>query len=109
MARTLSSVSSALCPLYSEHSPSPCLPVFVDAPHVLKPVDLVWNTNRLEELGLRAEVQANEETIEAEADPSLTPRAWYKPNPERTRAVGIEEGLMSLKEVLQNNRFDVSS
>lgn len=84
------------------------LSVFVDAPYVLKPADLVWSVNQVQELGLRAEVQANEASMEAEADPSLTPRAWWAPDPERKRAVGIEEGILSLREVLQNNRFDVS-
>lgn len=77
--------------------------VFADAPHVLKPADFVWNQERADEGGPSAEVQANEAV---EEDPSLTPRAWWKPNPERTLAIGIQESVASLKELLQQNRFD---
>ncbi|KAG2015343.1 hypothetical protein CC2G_008623 [Coprinopsis cinerea AmutBmut pab1-1] len=78
--------------------------VFIDAPHILQPADLVFNSSRLEELGLRAEVQANEAAMAD--DPTLTPRAWWKPNPERTKATGIEESIMSVREVLMSRKFD---
>lgn len=80
--------------------------VFIDAPIVLQPHDLVFNATRLEELGLKAEIQANEATIAASDDPTLTPRAWWKPNPERTKAIGLEESIMNVKEVLMKRKFD---
>ncbi|TFK26329.1 hypothetical protein FA15DRAFT_667629 [Coprinopsis marcescibilis] len=80
--------------------------VFIDAPHILQPADLVFNSTRLEELGLRAEVQANEASIAVESDPSLTPRAWWKPNLERTAAYGLEESIMVVKEALLKRKFD---
>jgi hypothetical protein len=80
--------------------------VFAEAPHILKPVDFVWNQEKAEDAGVQAEPAPANNT---EQDPTLTPRAWWKPNPERTRAVGIQEGISSLREVLQQNRFDVSS
>ena len=80
--------------------------VFAEAPHILKPVDFVWNQEKAEDAGVQAEPAPADN---AEQDPALTPRAWWKPNPERTRAVGIQEGISSLREVLQQNQFDVSS
>lgn len=76
--------------------------VFADGPHVLKPADFVWNQDKAEDAGVQAEAPVNE----AEQDPTLTPRAWWKPSPDKSRAVGLQEGISSLKEVLQNNRFD---
>jgi Serine hydrolase (FSH1) len=64
----------------------------------------VFNTTQ--EPSLKAEVQANEATIAPSDDPSLTPRAWWKPNPERTKAIGLEESIMSVKEVLMKRKFD---
>ncbi|KAH6910313.1 serine hydrolase FSH [Coprinopsis sp. MPI-PUGE-AT-0042] len=80
--------------------------VFIDAPMVLQPHDLVFNTNRLEERGLKAEVEANEATIAASDDPSLTPRAWWKGNADRTKALGLEESIMKVREVLMTRKFD---
>jgi hypothetical protein len=40
-------------------------------------------------------------------DPLLTPRAWWRPNPERTRGFGLAESLAVVKDVLQTKTFDV--
>ncbi|KAI6029393.1 serine hydrolase-domain-containing protein [Pisolithus microcarpus] len=45
----------------------------------------------------------------ASSDPALTPRAWWRANPERTRAQGLEESLVALRDVLRRDRFDVIS
>lgn len=82
--------------------------MFADSPHILKPADFVWNQERSSSTddGLKEEVQGNQAAIEKEEDPSLTPRAWWKPNPERTVAVGFKESVQSLGQLLRNNRFD---
>jgi len=75
--------------------------VFIDAPHLMHPVDLVGPTliNALEYLG--AAEAANEDQ-----DTSLMPRAWWKSNAEKTKAVGLAESLEYVKQVLKGRRFD---
>jgi len=68
--------------------------VFVDGPIVLQPVDLDGFTAN--ELG-SAEATTS--------DPALLPRGWYKSNPERTVAKGLEEALQTLKDVLARDRY----
>jgi hypothetical protein len=78
--------------------------VFVDAPHVILPADLTGHTsvNALESLGAA-------EAANADSDPSVTPRAWWKANAERTKAQGLAESLEYIKQVLKGRRFDVSA
>ncbi|EGO00769.1 hypothetical protein SERLA73DRAFT_178698 [Serpula lacrymans var. lacrymans S7.3] len=76
--------------------------VFVDGQTVLHPIDLVglsFPTTSLDALGAP-------EASAADSDPSLTPRAWWRSNPERTVAHGLDESLLMLKEVLKRDRFD---
>jgi Serine hydrolase (FSH1) len=77
--------------------------VFIDAPHCLKPVDLVGQTaiNGLESLGAA-------EAANADTDASLMSRGWWKVDPERKKAQGLAESLESVKQVLMGRRFDVS-
>ncbi|KAF8548989.1 FSH1-domain-containing protein [Imleria badia] len=70
--------------------------VFVDGPMVLQPVDLDGFTSNA--LG------ASEVTSET-SDPALTPRGWYKANPERAVANGLEDALQTLKDVLLQDRY----
>ncbi|KAN0081308.1 Serine hydrolase FSH [Tylopilus felleus] len=70
--------------------------VFVDGPIVLQPVDLDGHTANA--LG------ASEATAET-SDPALTPRAWYKANPDRTVARGLEDALQTLRDVLLHDRY----
>jgi hypothetical protein len=80
--------------------------VFVDAPHVLQPVDLINAHARNPALSFDVP-EADLQTVE-QLDPLLTPRAWWRPNPERTKGVGLEESLATVKEVLKMRMFDVS-
>lgn len=75
--------------------------VFIDAPHVMHPVDLPGTTaiNALESIGAA-------EAANADTDLSLTPRAWWKFDAERTKAHGIEESLEHVKKVLVQRKFD---
>lgn len=77
--------------------------VFIDAPHLMHPVDLVGpsSINALESLGAA-------EAANADQDASLMPRAWWKSNAEKTKAVGLAESLEYVKWVLKERRFDVS-
>lgn len=50
---------------------------------------------------------ASEVTTET-SDPTLTPRAWYRANPDRTIAGGLEDSLQMLKDVLSRDHYVVS-
>lgn len=65
-------------------------PVFVDAPNVLEAVDVPGQ-------GAGA----------AQASDSM--RGWWNPDLVPGKAVGLEASLASLREVLKNDRFDVSN
>ncbi|KAF9448267.1 hypothetical protein P691DRAFT_56168 [Macrolepiota fuliginosa MF-IS2] len=78
--------------------------VFIDAPHVLQPIDLISSHARNPALSLG--VEPNEQVSEQEQDPTLTPRAWWKPNPERTRGEGLEESIAVVRDVLKTRKFD---
>lgn len=75
--------------------------VFVDGPIVLLPVDLdgASSTASLAALG------ASEANMTS-SDPSTTPRAWWKSNPEKTIAHGLEDSIIILRDILQRDRYD---
>lgn len=75
--------------------------VFIDAPIILQPIDLDGDPSNVS-LNSFGASEANA----ASSDPALTPRAWWKANPERTTAHGLEESLMVLRDVLTRDRFD---
>jgi hypothetical protein len=72
----------------------------VDGPIVLLPVDLDGPSS-LAALGAS-------EANTTSSDPSTTPRAWWKSNPERTIAHGLEDSILLLRDILQRDRYDVS-
>jgi hypothetical protein len=80
-------------------------PVFVDAPHILLPADLVnsfgANAPSLEALGAGEAKDSNE-------DPALLPRAWWKTNTDRTQMFGLDETFISLRDILKQHHFEVS-
>ena len=71
--------------------------VFVDAPHVLEPVDLTG-------LGIALDTSGASVTSE---DPALKPRAWYKTDSTRLRTDGLEESLAYLRDTLKTQCFEV--
>ena len=89
---------------FGEHSDCPMLihngfyvmSVFIDAPHVLVPADLPGHS--LEWL------QAAEANA-AHTDDSLTPRGWWRTNPEKTVCYGLQETLISLRDTLRGTTF----
>ena len=74
--------------------------VFVDAPHVLEPVDLTGHGATLDAFG------AHEASVTSE-DPALKPRCWWRSDPTRTRTDGLEESLAFLRDILRTERFEV--
>ncbi len=75
-------------------------PVFLDAPHVLSPVDLAETFNTPEELGAPEAAQ--------DADPALMPRGWWKVDAKRTNTNGLEASFDLLRDVLKKDHYDVS-
>ena len=73
--------------------------VFLDAPHVLTPVDIAESFNTPEELGAPEA---------ADPDPALAPRGWWKVDKGRTKMTGIEDSLALLRDTLKGNHYDVS-
>ncbi|KAK0457318.1 FSH1-domain-containing protein [Desarmillaria tabescens] len=66
--------------------------VFVDAPHIIQPADLRVN-------GSQTELGA--------FDPADgQPRRWYDVYRDLTRAIGLEESLMILRDILKQRKFD---
>lgn len=58
--------------------------------------------------GFTANALGASEVTAATSDPGLTPRAWYRANPDRTVANGLEDALQMLKEVLLRDHYVVS-
>lgn len=70
--------------------------MFVDAPHLLLPVDLPGHS--LEWL------QAAETNATAKED-SLTPRGWWRANEEKTVCRGLQESLLLFRDILRETTF----
>src|ERR1700676_3122921 len=70
--------------------------VFIDGPHLLQPVDLAWSS--------APQLGASEAS---DSDPALAPRAWWKANEERTRALGLDASLALLRDVLKADQYEV--
>jgi len=74
--------------------------IFVDAPHVLMPVDLTGHgATSLDAFG------AAEASMTSD-DPARAPRGWWKTDPTRTRTDGLEESLTYLRDILRTQRFE---
>jgi len=69
--------------------------VFVDGPHILQPVDLVGSST--------SQFGASEAS---NSDPTLTPRAWWKTDEERTQAFGLDVSLATLRDILKAGRYE---
>jgi len=72
--------------------------VFLNAPNTLEPSDIPGHTLQL--------LQAAESFASTETDDSLTPRAWWRANEDKTVYYGLEGSLELFKEVLSKNKFD---
>jgi len=78
------------------------LTVFIDGPIVLRPVDLDGTSASTSFVAFGAS-----EADTTSSDPSVTPRAWWRTNSERTAAHGLEDTLLYLRDILQRDRYDV--
>ncbi|KAF8058770.1 FSH1-domain-containing protein [Lyophyllum atratum] len=78
--------------------------VFIDAPHILQPADLPGSTSQATESSLESFGAA--EAAKADVDPSLTPRAWWKVNADKTVAYGLRESIEAVRDILKTRRFD---
>ncbi|TFK49246.1 FSH1-domain-containing protein [Heliocybe sulcata] len=73
--------------------------VFVDAPVVLQPADIPSNW------GVPLEALGAGEASAAEEDPSLTPRGWWRANPDREIVAGLDESIALLRDMLKKDRY----
>ncbi|KAF8637785.1 hypothetical protein AX17_002576 [Amanita inopinata Kibby_2008] len=80
--------------------------VFIDAPIILQPADLSGSSpqNQTQITDL-ADLGAAEASATSD-DPALTPRGWWKSNKERTIYTGLEDSLLSVRDVLKERQFD---
>ncbi|KAI3602784.1 ovarian cancer-associated 2 protein-like protein [Moniliophthora roreri] len=71
--------------------------IFLDAPHVLQPVDLFGDTP-----------ESFDGASDPASDPTLTPRGWWKfADSAKAKYVGIEATLDLIRDTLKTTRFDV--
>ncbi|TRM68962.1 serine hydrolase FSH [Schizophyllum amplum] len=81
--------------------------VFVDAPLILEPVDIVGSAPQ----NTATKVDSTVPSVgasEAGTDPALVPRGWWKKDLSSDKYIGIEESIAVIREVLRKRRFDVS-
>jgi hypothetical protein len=83
--------------------------VFIDAPILLTPPDLAWQSapgaNQSEASNLQALGAAEAQNIDS--DPALAPRGWWRHNAEKTRAIGLEESLLVVRDALTKDKYEV--
>ncbi|PIL34624.1 hypothetical protein GSI_03403 [Ganoderma sinense ZZ0214-1] len=77
--------------------------VFIDAPHVLSPVDLAEAFRSSSETSSLDDLGAQEAT--ADSDPALMPRGWWKVNAARTQTVGLEDAILQLRDILHKDHY----
>jgi len=78
--------------------------VFIDAPHILQPADLPGPISQSPDTNLAS--LGAVEVANADVDPTLTPRAWWKVNPDKTAAYGLRESIEAIRDILKSQRFD---
>ncbi|KAI5835415.1 hypothetical protein K523DRAFT_228254 [Schizophyllum commune Tattone D] len=79
--------------------------VFVDAPLILEPADIAGSFPQNTATKVDAAL-ASVGAAEVATDASMIPRGWWKKDPTSDRAVGIEDSIAVIKEVLRGRRFD---
>lgn len=82
--------------------------VFLDAPHILQPIDVALDFGTIERPPEPEQVDPA-----AEVDPETIPRAWWRANDDKTVYRGVDETLVYVrdflkKEVASKGPFDVS-
>ncbi|KAL1662659.1 serine hydrolase FSH, partial [Schizophyllum commune] len=84
--------------------------IFVDAPLILEPADIAGSfpQNTATKVDGTEAALASVGTAEVATDASMIPRGWWKKDPTSDRAVGIEDSIAVIRELLRERRFDSS-
>ncbi|KAL1744841.1 serine hydrolase FSH [Schizophyllum fasciatum] len=82
--------------------------VFVDAPLVLEPIDMAGSfpQNTATKVDSTESALASVGAAEVATDANLVPRGWWKRDFTTDKAIGIEQSIQVVKEVLQKRHFD---
>ncbi|KAI0755480.1 serine hydrolase FSH [Fomes fomentarius] len=78
--------------------------VFVDAPHVLTPVDLAEAFRSTSETSSLGDLGAQEATTDS--DPALAPRGWWKVDAARKNTIGLEDAILQLRDILAKDHYE---
>ena len=81
-----------------------CFLVFIDAPHVLSPVDLAEAFRSTSETSSLDDLGAQEASTDS--DPALAPRGWWKVDAARTKTIGLEDSILQLRDILAKDHYD---
>lgn len=82
--------------------------MFLDAPHVLQPADLAGTAPTAQSAAGALASLGAPEAVDAGGDPTVTPKAWWTVNADKTEAYGLGESLLLVRDTLKSRRFDVS-
>ncbi|RPD57917.1 hypothetical protein L226DRAFT_547736 [Lentinus tigrinus ALCF2SS1-7] len=79
--------------------------VFVDAPHLLTPADLAaaFGTSASEEAPVN---DSGAPEASTDSDPTLVPRGWWKTDVTLTEAIGLEDSILYLRDILSKDHYD---
>ncbi|KAF9470680.1 FSH1-domain-containing protein [Pholiota conissans] len=77
--------------------------VFVTAPHVLLPAEMIGPPSRFDSQGPGDGGQTAEQM---QSDPNTSLRTWWKANKGRTEAVGLTDSIIYLKNIMKETTFD---
>ena len=77
--------------------------VFINAPHVLQPADLFSSPQSLDS-------EAPASVAETQSNPETALRGWWTANRDKDKTVmsGLRESILLVRDVLKEQRFDVS-
>ena len=78
--------------------------VFVDAPHVLTPADLATTFGTSAEEAPMNDLGAPDASTES--DPAMAPRGWWNTDVTRTKAIGMEDSILYIRDLLSKDHYD---
>ena len=85
--------------LVDETDPVHSFTVFMDAPHVLTPVDLT------ETFGTESDLDAVGASETSEDDPAMAPRGWWHPKSDRAQA-SMETSILAIRDLLVKDHYE---
>ncbi|RDX53785.1 hypothetical protein OH76DRAFT_1479564 [Lentinus brumalis] len=83
--------------------------VFIDAPHVLVPVDFADAFRAKPGTSSLSDSGAQGTSTDSDSDPALAPRYWWnlKADPAaRSKTIGVEDSILLLRDVLSKDHYD---